>query len=173
MASAVLADPTRVLQGTNRGSRPAMKVSENDVGSIEQLLLYADEHYLAGKLPLGLGKGPQVLAVRSFDPSLRGLPGHPDPVFRTWVVSTAPATISNGTLRTICPATRRVDQPTVFILLIRPLSNSLNSGMKNVWRLQGKHAAGTVVEFEAGASLFPDPISDVRQMHMNVVKCSN
>ncbi|GFX29232.1 uncharacterized protein TNCV_3217661 [Trichonephila clavipes] len=27
--------------------------SENDVGSLEQLLLYADEHYLAGKLPLG------------------------------------------------------------------------------------------------------------------------
>ncbi|GFX07308.1 15-hydroxyprostaglandin dehydrogenase [Trichonephila clavipes] len=58
MASAVLADPTRVLQGTNWGSGPAMKESENDVGSLEQLLLYADEHYLAGKLHLGdhLGK---------------------------------------------------------------------------------------------------------------------
>ncbi|GFW18213.1 uncharacterized protein TNCV_4007521 [Trichonephila clavipes] len=58
MASAVLADPTRALQGTNRGSRPAMEESKNDVGSLEQLLLYADEHYLAGKLPLGdhLGK---------------------------------------------------------------------------------------------------------------------
>ncbi|GFV50525.1 uncharacterized protein TNCV_4032451 [Trichonephila clavipes] len=35
-----------------------MEESENDVGSLEQLLLYADEHYLAGKLPLGdhLGK---------------------------------------------------------------------------------------------------------------------
>ncbi|GFW11536.1 uncharacterized protein TNCV_3810551 [Trichonephila clavipes] len=35
-----------------------MKESENDVGSLEQLLLYAEEHYLAGKLPLGdhLGK---------------------------------------------------------------------------------------------------------------------
>ncbi|GFU47245.1 uncharacterized protein TNCV_1299201 [Trichonephila clavipes] len=53
MASAVLADPTRALQGTNRGSEPAMEESENDVGSLEQLLLYADEHYLAGKLPLG------------------------------------------------------------------------------------------------------------------------
>ncbi|GFW33382.1 uncharacterized protein TNCV_2795491 [Trichonephila clavipes] len=30
-----------------------MEESENDVGSLEQLLLYADEHYLAGKLPLG------------------------------------------------------------------------------------------------------------------------
>ncbi|GFW58630.1 hypothetical protein TNCV_1579621 [Trichonephila clavipes] len=32
--------------------------------------------------------------------------------------------------------------------------------MKNGWRLQGKLAAGTVVEFEAGARLFTDPISD-------------
>ncbi|GFS53033.1 15-hydroxyprostaglandin dehydrogenase [Trichonephila clavipes] len=58
MASAVLADPTRAPQGTNWGSRPAMEESENDVGSLEQLLLYADEHYLTGKLPLGdhLGK---------------------------------------------------------------------------------------------------------------------
>ncbi|GFY07250.1 15-hydroxyprostaglandin dehydrogenase [Trichonephila clavipes] len=58
MASAVLADPTRALQGTNRESRPAMKESENDVGSVEQVLQYVDEHYLAGKLPLGdhLGK---------------------------------------------------------------------------------------------------------------------
>ncbi|GFY31419.1 15-hydroxyprostaglandin dehydrogenase [Trichonephila clavipes] len=58
MASAILADPTRAVQGTNWRSRPAMEESENDVGSLEQLLLYADEHYLAGKLPLGdhLGK---------------------------------------------------------------------------------------------------------------------
>ncbi|GFV60821.1 uncharacterized protein TNCV_954411 [Trichonephila clavipes] len=58
MASAVLADPTRALQGTNRRSGPAMEESEHDVGSLEQLLLYADDHYLAGKLPLGdhLGK---------------------------------------------------------------------------------------------------------------------
>ncbi|GFT63856.1 15-hydroxyprostaglandin dehydrogenase [Trichonephila clavipes] len=51
MASAVLVDLTRALQGTNRGSGPAMEKSENDVGSLEQLLLYADEHYLSGKLP--------------------------------------------------------------------------------------------------------------------------
>ncbi|GFW89290.1 15-hydroxyprostaglandin dehydrogenase [Trichonephila clavipes] len=49
MASAVLADPTHALQRTNRGSGPAMEESENEVGSLEQLLLYADEHYLAGK----------------------------------------------------------------------------------------------------------------------------
>ncbi|GFU62083.1 uncharacterized protein TNCV_4893011 [Trichonephila clavipes] len=58
LASAVLADPTRALQGTNRGSGSAMEESENDVGSLKQLLLYVDEHYLAGKMPLGdhLGK---------------------------------------------------------------------------------------------------------------------
>ncbi|GFX46942.1 hypothetical protein TNCV_315651 [Trichonephila clavipes] len=53
MASAVLADLTRGLQGTNRGRLPVMEESENDVGSLEQLSLYADEHFLAGKLPLG------------------------------------------------------------------------------------------------------------------------
>ncbi|GFW96803.1 uncharacterized protein TNCV_2159391 [Trichonephila clavipes] len=58
IASAVLADPTRALQGTNRVSELVMEESENDVGSLEKLLLYADEHYLAGKLPVGdhLGK---------------------------------------------------------------------------------------------------------------------
>ncbi|GFW65325.1 15-hydroxyprostaglandin dehydrogenase [Trichonephila clavipes] len=53
MASAVLANPTRALQGTNRGSGPAMEVSKNDVRNLEKLLLYLDEHYLAGKWPLG------------------------------------------------------------------------------------------------------------------------
>ncbi|GFU16543.1 15-hydroxyprostaglandin dehydrogenase [Trichonephila clavipes] len=47
MASAVLHDPTRALHGSNRGSRLAVEESENDVGSLEQLLLNADEHYLA------------------------------------------------------------------------------------------------------------------------------
>ncbi|GFU88296.1 hypothetical protein TNCV_846891 [Trichonephila clavipes] len=32
MASAVLADPTRAVQGTNRGSGPAIEKSENDLG---------------------------------------------------------------------------------------------------------------------------------------------
>ncbi|GFX61699.1 uncharacterized protein TNCV_2591421 [Trichonephila clavipes] len=53
MASAVLVHPTRALQGTNRGSGLAMKESKNDVGSLEQFSLYADEPYLAGKLTLG------------------------------------------------------------------------------------------------------------------------
>ncbi|GFU70083.1 15-hydroxyprostaglandin dehydrogenase [Trichonephila clavipes] len=66
MASAVLADPTRALQGTNRGSGPGMEESKNDVGSLEQLLLYADEHYLAGKLPLGDHLGKVLHGVEEF-----------------------------------------------------------------------------------------------------------
>ncbi|GFS55880.1 15-hydroxyprostaglandin dehydrogenase [Trichonephila clavipes] len=66
MASAVLADPTRALQGTNRGSGPAMEVSENDVGSLEQFLLYADEHYLAEKLPLGDHLGKIIHGVEEY-----------------------------------------------------------------------------------------------------------
>ncbi|GFT70640.1 15-hydroxyprostaglandin dehydrogenase [Trichonephila clavipes] len=52
MSSAILADPTRDLQGRKWGSGLAMEGSEKDVGSLEQLLLYANEHYLAGKLLL-------------------------------------------------------------------------------------------------------------------------
>ncbi|GFT47324.1 15-hydroxyprostaglandin dehydrogenase [Trichonephila clavipes] len=68
MASAVLADPTRALQGSNRRSGPAMEESENDVGSLEQLLLYADEHYLAGKLPLGDHLGKVLHEVEEYHP---------------------------------------------------------------------------------------------------------
>ncbi|GFX52482.1 uncharacterized protein TNCV_4324981 [Trichonephila clavipes] len=66
MASTVLADPTRALQGTNRGSGPAMEESENDVGRLEQLLLYADEHYLAGKLLLGEHLGKVLHGVEEY-----------------------------------------------------------------------------------------------------------
>ncbi|GFS78552.1 15-hydroxyprostaglandin dehydrogenase [Trichonephila clavipes] len=73
MESAVLADPTCALQGTNRGSGLTLEESKNDEGSLEQLLLYADEHYLAGKLPLGdhLGKilhGVEEYHQRNVDP---------------------------------------------------------------------------------------------------------
>ncbi|GFX99464.1 uncharacterized protein TNCV_1081081 [Trichonephila clavipes] len=49
---------TQFGSGDKSGERASHGRSENDVGSLEQLLLYADEHYLAGKLPLGdhLGK---------------------------------------------------------------------------------------------------------------------
>ncbi|GFV74735.1 uncharacterized protein TNCV_1039731 [Trichonephila clavipes] len=66
MVSTILADPTRALQGTNRWRGPAMKESENDVGSLEQLLLYADEHYLAGKLPLGDHLGKALHGVEEY-----------------------------------------------------------------------------------------------------------
>ncbi|GFW51356.1 uncharacterized protein TNCV_3254851 [Trichonephila clavipes] len=50
-----------------------MEESENDVESLEQLLLYKDEHSLAGKLPLGdhLGKvlhGDEVYHQRNVSP---------------------------------------------------------------------------------------------------------
>ncbi|GFS86315.1 uncharacterized protein TNCV_1680811 [Trichonephila clavipes] len=66
MASAVLADPTRALQGTNSGSRLAMAEFKNDVGSLEQHLLCADEHYLAGKLPLGDHLGKDLHGVEEY-----------------------------------------------------------------------------------------------------------
>ncbi|GBN81351.1 hypothetical protein AVEN_229843-1 [Araneus ventricosus] len=46
---------------TSPGSGPTMEESEHDVGSLEELELYADEHYLAGKVPLEdhLGKVPR------------------------------------------------------------------------------------------------------------------
>ncbi|GFV30913.1 uncharacterized protein TNCV_4013471 [Trichonephila clavipes] len=58
MVSAVLPDYSTCSIRAKLGSGPAMEQSENNVGSLEQLLLYADEHYRAGKLPLGdhLGK---------------------------------------------------------------------------------------------------------------------
>ncbi|GFV26744.1 15-hydroxyprostaglandin dehydrogenase [Trichonephila clavipes] len=70
MASDVLADPTRALQGTNRGSSLAMEESENDIGSLEQLLLYADEHYLARKLPLGDHLGKVLHGVEEYPQQL-------------------------------------------------------------------------------------------------------
>ncbi|GFX85499.1 uncharacterized protein TNCV_3716711 [Trichonephila clavipes] len=66
MASAVLVDPTRALQGTNWGSGPAKEESENEVGRLEQLLLYADEHYLAGKLSLGDHFGKVLHGVEKY-----------------------------------------------------------------------------------------------------------
>ncbi|GFV36124.1 hypothetical protein TNCV_4964721 [Trichonephila clavipes] len=46
--------------GDKSEERAGHEESENDVGSLEQLLLYVDEHYLAGKLPPGrpFKKGP-------------------------------------------------------------------------------------------------------------------
>ncbi|GFS96961.1 15-hydroxyprostaglandin dehydrogenase [Trichonephila clavipes] len=65
-ASAILADPTRALQGTNKLSGSAMEESENGVGSLEQLLLYADEHYHAGKLSLDYHLGKVLHGVEEY-----------------------------------------------------------------------------------------------------------
>ncbi|GFY16735.1 uncharacterized protein TNCV_2788571 [Trichonephila clavipes] len=187
MAYAVLADPTHALQGTNRGSGQAMEESKNDVGSLEELLLYADEHYLAGKLLLGdhLGKvlhGSKNIINVTCSCRCSGVKGSarkgrldlrfasarcleivfgtiatptsariverdtvgstsacrtilrssllvvfliaPDPVFRTWVpyrVHCSQQFLTAHSERSTWPATWRVDQPAVFIPMIRPL----------------------------------------------------
>ncbi|GFX51877.1 sodium- and chloride-dependent glycine transporter 2 [Trichonephila clavipes] len=72
MASAALSDPTRALQGTNLGSGPVMEESKNDVGSFEQLLLYAEEYYLAGKLPLGDHLGKVLHGVEEYHQRIVG-----------------------------------------------------------------------------------------------------
>ncbi|GFV78059.1 hypothetical protein TNCV_2131 [Trichonephila clavipes] len=74
-----------------------MEESENDVGSLEQLLLYADEHYLAGKLPLGdhLGKVSKniintqwTMDILMDDQRLfRIRPGHPSTLARPPIVA--------------------------------------------------------------------------------------
>ncbi|GFT61343.1 integrase catalytic domain-containing protein [Trichonephila clavipes] len=54
----------------------------------------------------------------------------PDPVFRAWVPSHVHCSqqfLTAHSERSTWPATRRVDQPAVFIPMIRPLSKSLNS----------------------------------------------
>ncbi|GFU76007.1 15-hydroxyprostaglandin dehydrogenase, partial [Trichonephila clavipes] len=66
MASAVLAYLTRALQRGQIGSGSAMEESENEAGSLEQLLLYADEHYLAGKLSLGDHLGKALHGVEEY-----------------------------------------------------------------------------------------------------------
>ncbi|GFX97938.1 uncharacterized protein TNCV_4905891 [Trichonephila clavipes] len=53
----------------------------------------------------------------------------PDPVFHAWVPSRVLCSqqfLTAHSERSTFPATRRVGQPAVFILMIRPLSNSLN-----------------------------------------------
>ncbi|GFW19353.1 uncharacterized protein TNCV_256801 [Trichonephila clavipes] len=48
------------------GGGAAMEESENNVESLEQLLLYAEEHYLAGKLPLGNHLGSVIHGVEEY-----------------------------------------------------------------------------------------------------------
>ncbi|GFX16653.1 uncharacterized protein TNCV_24241 [Trichonephila clavipes] len=180
MESAILADPTRALQGKNRGCGLAMEESKYDVGCHEQLFLYADEHYLAGKLRLGDNLGKVLHGVEEYHQrsarkgrlDLRFASARcleivcgtiatptsarivervtvgstsacrtilrssllvvflvaPDPVFRTWIPSRYHCSqqfLTAHSERSTWPATRRVDQPAVFIPMIRHLLNSL------------------------------------------------
>ncbi|GFW89228.1 uncharacterized protein TNCV_2686611 [Trichonephila clavipes] len=64
----------------------------------------------------------------------------PDPVFRAWVASRvycSPQFLTAHSERSTGPATRRVDQPAVFIPMIKPLSNSLNCEKCLIARLPG------------------------------------
>ncbi|GFU62779.1 uncharacterized protein TNCV_2013041 [Trichonephila clavipes] len=64
----------------------------------------------------------------------------PDLVFRKWVPSHVHCSqqfLTAHSERSTWPATRRVDQPAVFIPMIRPLSNSLNCEKCLLARLPG------------------------------------
>ncbi|GFX62320.1 protein inturned [Trichonephila clavipes] len=64
----------------------------------------------------------------------------PVPVFRTWIPSRVhyfQQFLTAHSERSTCSATRRVDQPAVFIPMIRPLSNSLNCEKCLLARLPG------------------------------------
>ncbi|GFS59057.1 uncharacterized protein TNCV_69531 [Trichonephila clavipes] len=64
----------------------------------------------------------------------------PDPVFRAWVPSRVHCYqqfLTAHSERSTWPATRRVDQPAVFIPMIKPLSNSLNCEKCLLARLPG------------------------------------
>ncbi|GFV02836.1 uncharacterized protein TNCV_3609651 [Trichonephila clavipes] len=64
----------------------------------------------------------------------------PDPVFCTWVPSRFHCSqqfLTAHSERSTWTVTRRYDQPAVFILMIRPLSNSLNCEKCLLARLPG------------------------------------
>ncbi|GFT54456.1 uncharacterized protein TNCV_2727761 [Trichonephila clavipes] len=64
----------------------------------------------------------------------------PDPVFRAWVPSHVHCSqqfLTAHSERSTWPATWHVDQPAVFIPMIRPLSNSLNCEKPLLARLPG------------------------------------
>ncbi|GFV73522.1 hypothetical protein TNCV_1775501 [Trichonephila clavipes] len=127
MASAVLADPTRALQGTNRGSgRPWKSLKMTECGKWRLDLRFASARCLeivCGTIAtlyvllVSLNKslwGPQG-AYRTIlrSPPPRGLPGRSRPGFPR--VGTFPCpllpTISNGTLRMIHLASNTARRP--------------------------------------------------------------
>ncbi|GFW64140.1 uncharacterized protein TNCV_708451 [Trichonephila clavipes] len=91
----------------------------------------------------------------------------PDPVFRAWVPSRVHCSqqfLTEHLERSTWPATRRVDQPAVFIPMIIPLSNSLNCEKCLLARLPGmfrfpkssynRRVIVTVVNFRICAGLY-------------------
>ncbi|GFY23539.1 transposable element Tcb1 transposase [Trichonephila clavipes] len=77
------------------------------------------------------------------DPSIispRGLPGRTRPDFRAWIPSLLHGSkqfLTAHSERSTWPATPRVDQPAIFIPMIRPLSNALNCEKCLLARLPG------------------------------------
>ncbi|GFX72989.1 uncharacterized protein TNCV_2814291 [Trichonephila clavipes] len=117
MASAVLADLTRALQGTNRQSRPAMKESENDVGSLEQLLLCLEIVFetiakptsarIVERVTVGSTSACRMI-LRSY--LLLVFLVAPDLVFRAWIPSRVHCSqqfLTAHTEQSPWPATRR------------------------------------------------------------------
>ncbi|GFW42473.1 uncharacterized protein TNCV_4256681 [Trichonephila clavipes] len=99
----------------------------------------------------------------------------PDPVFRAWVPSRVHCFQQFQTAqseRSTWPASRRVDQPAVFILLIRPLSNSLKCEKCLLARLPGmfrlpkssynRRVIITFMNLRICASLYKHPLPDCR-----------
>ncbi|GFW16710.1 uncharacterized protein TNCV_1639461 [Trichonephila clavipes] len=77
---------------------------------------------------------------RSFDPLPVVFLVAPDLVFHPWVPSRVHCSqqfLTVNSERSTWLATRRIDQPAVFIPMIRPLSNSLNSEKCLLARLPG------------------------------------
>ncbi|GFY13451.1 uncharacterized protein TNCV_1803221 [Trichonephila clavipes] len=166
MAFAVLADPTRALQGTNRGSGPAMEESKNDVESLEQLLLPSCRcsgvkgSARKGRLDLrsAFARCLEIVCGTIATPTSARIVERvtvgstsacrtilrssllvvflvdPDPVFRACVPSRVHCSqqfLTTHYKRSTWPATRHIDQPAVFIPMIRPLLNSLNYSCAN------------------------------------------
>ncbi|GFS77738.1 uncharacterized protein TNCV_553421 [Trichonephila clavipes] len=125
MASAVLADSTSALQGTNWGSGPAMEESKNDVGSLEQLLLYADEHFLAGKLPLGDQLGKVLHGVQGYQRNVAPLRFHASQLkwtgyHRLWPpdhYTSCAGSVTENSVWGIVPLTRAPPHPYTTVII--------------------------------------------------------
>ncbi|GFV21747.1 transposable element Tc3 transposase [Trichonephila clavipes] len=95
----------------------------------------------------------------------------PDPVFRAWVPSLVHCCqqfLTAHLKRSTCSATRHVDQPAVFLPMIRPLSNSFNSRRKFVEWAQNEIA---VVPYFHKRILFSDEAHFCLNGYVNKQNC--